>query len=429
MLLFLSPRYSPGSSFGGSLSWRNRKFFGLILFSVMVLRVSIVRPELFSLVVFPYVLLLVSWLYLRQVKNKFQVVSRNFPEICREGDWIKVQIKFKFCGDLPVFYLLVRDGFSGTDILEGPELMVFPLIGQDEFFISYEVPANRGFGDFEIGPLFLKVFDPFEIFEEEVIVGGKVPLKVILNPPPLAIDLKKENSLTPLGDSRAQKPGQSLEFYGLSEFRRHDIRFISWAKLAQTGRLIVKEFEFDARADIILVVNTEADKIKGLGFGSNIKRALKVAAGVWEEVWEAGMRLRLIVSSGSEIHVFHLQPSHSDLLFGLEFLAQVKGSSQVDLPTLLQIASSLVSPSTILFVVSHSLDFDLDKVLGHLLGIKAKRAAAHLFTVDDREMVKFSDNQSFAISTKDLETRLIEIGIGFRIIKSEKPGVTGNHER
>ncbi len=424
--------YPPGMTQAGVS--RSNPLLGLLIFALVFLRFSLLNPLFLIFVIFPVVLVVVSYIYMSFFREKFELVSRVVPEICREGERLKVLMTFKYKGVLPFTYALARDTFLATDILEGPEIMISPPFGEENISFSYEVEANRGYGDFIVGPLLLKVFDPIGIFSEEIRIEGENRLKVLIQPPTNEeLNLVKENSLTPLGDSRARKPGQSLEFFGINEYRPgSDFRHICWKKLAQLGILVVKEFEFDARSEVMVVLNTEAGKIKGLSFGSNIKKAIRVASGLLEASFSNRLKTTLVVPVDEEPRVLTISPSFQNQIFALDFLARIQGSDEVSFPALIDLAGGYVNPSTVLFVVSHTLDFNFEEVLNRLLDAASKKARVCFLTVDDSEMVKYSSFEGNNISTVEFASRLQELSIDFRVLKEsgvKEPLIAGTRRQ
>ncbi|MBF0548675.1 MAG: DUF58 domain-containing protein [Candidatus Riflebacteria bacterium] len=379
------------------------------------------HPEALIFVFYPIALYFLSWFYLKNIAKGFRLEKRSLPEVCREGDHIRVELEFSYIGDLPFTYLLVQDGFAATDILFGPQIQVTRSVLRPDgrFCVSYEVDVNRGYGNFQIGPLRIEVFEPLHFFSSEVEIPGTVPFKVILNPPvPEDLELEKENALTPLGDSRSTKTGSSLEFFGIRECcPGDDIRAICWSKTAQVGRLILKTFELDARPEVLLVLNTEATKVKGLGFGNNFKRTLRMAAGILSQCIEERLPTRLILPIGDSPEIVNIQPTGSGREFAFELLANLEAGKGVDLPALLAVAAGKAGPATILIVLSHTMDIPLEPVLDGLFALQARQAKAMLWALDDAKMIRFDAQRANDTMDKEEFTRRMgEFGIHVKLV-------------
>ncbi|MBI3039173.1 DUF58 domain-containing protein [bacterium] len=221
---------------------------------------------------------------------------------------------------------------------------------------------------------------------------------MFLHPPvPDGLDLTKENALTPLGDSQATRTGHSLEFFGLKEFSQgDDIRSISWSKTAQMGKLVLKTFELDTRPEIILVLNTDTRRIKGFGFGNNLKRAIKLAAGVLLAAYESGLTVFLVLPISEQPVLLTLLPSTTQQEFVFDLLAKLEGSEMVDLP--------------------------LDPVLSILFAIQGRQTKVSFWSIDDAEMINFNEKQKDENMDKGFFIdRMEELGIPFRLLQAKKP--------
>ena len=394
------------------------------------------RPEPLILVYLPAAVWLLAWFYLRAISGGFVLEERRLVPVCFENERVRVELRLRYQGTLPFTLATAQDTFPAADILTGPELTLNSrfLDRAGRITLVYETEANRGYGDFLIGPLRLRISDPLHLFRQELDLPGTVPLKVILRQPaPDGLDLTKENAMTPIGDSRSTRTGPSLEFFGTKEYQAgDDIRAICWPKTAQLGRVILKTFELDTRPAVLLVINTEAGKVKGLGFGNNLKRILRVGAGVLAACRESALEARLVIAVGDRPEIIDLPPSPGRHLFAAEFLAKVEGSQGVDLPTLLAVAAGKAGPSTVLVVLSHTLDIDLDPVLAGLFAIKARQAKVCLWSLDDAKMMRFSEKQaSEQIDKQVFVSRMEELGIPVRLLPARKappPEVANSRE-
>lgn len=379
------------------------------------------HPEALIFVYVPLALWLLAWIYLQRIRNGFSLEERLVTPVCFENERVRVELRLRYQALLPFSTVTAQDSFPAADILTGPELLINSRFvdSQGRLTLVYETDANRGYGDFQIGPLHLRISDPLGLFRHEVDLPGTAPLKVFLRQPaPDGLDLSKENALTPLGDSRSTRAGPSLEFFGTKEYQPgDDIRAICWPKTAQLGKVILKTFELDTRPDVLLVINTEAGKVKGLGFGNNLKRVLRIGAGVLAACLESGLEARLLIPVGESPEIIAVPPSSARHLFITEFLAKVEGSQGVELPALLALAAGKAGPSTILVVLSHTLDVDLDPVLEWLFAIKARQAKVCLWSLDDTKMMRFSEKQASERMDKDLFiNRMEELGIPIRLL-------------
>jgi uncharacterized protein (DUF58 family) len=400
---------------------RNGVIFALAAFLLTIIGASIAvaSPLGFYLMLLPWVFLGICFAYLRSLRGQFKLLGRTHHAIAREGEQLSVKLELIYTGEVPFVKALVKDAFPANGGLESPELQLFSNPGEQRFALTYDVAVNRGYGDFTVGPLSVTLSDPFGLFHETEMLPGTTMLKVFLQSAvDENLDLSKENSLTPLGDTLSKKTGQSLEFFGLSEFRPgHDIRFVSWAKYAQTGILTVKEFEFDSHSDLLIVLNTEAAKVKGFGFGNNLKKAIRLVAGMLETASRAGIKTRLITALNGAPQLLSIPPVLAQLHFALDFIAHIPSSADVDFLTVLETGVRYATPSTVLLIVSHTLEFDIEPVLDQLFAAVGKRARVALHAIDDTGMIRFAYPTQKPLSPQELQARLGEYHIEFKMYK------------
>lgn len=379
------------------------------------------HPEALFLVYLPLALWGVAWAYVTAVRDGFRLVDRRLPALCLEGERLEVELDLEYHGLLPFTRVLARDGFDASDILQGPEILVYPSMADraGRLHLRYVVEASRGFGDFSIGPLRLVVSDPLDLFTREIDLPLRTPLKVLLHsPPPAGVDLEKDNALTPLGDSRSTRTGSSLEFYGIKEYAYgDDIRALCWAKTAQIGRPVLKTFELDARPDVVMVVNTSLAQVKGFGFGNTLKRILRLASGFLHVFQARGLAVRLLLPVDDEPREILVPPAAGHHTFVREFFAGLEGSRRVDLAGLLEVATARVGPSTVFLVLSHTLDIPLEPVIEWLFVARSRNAKVAVWVLDDADMVRFNEQQqSERLDKQVFVTRMGELGVPIRLV-------------
>ena len=379
------------------------------------------HPRGFILIIFPALVIFLSWLYVKAAARSFKVISRTMPAVCLENELVEVELFVHYSQDLPFPHATLVDDFPAVDVLSGPEIMLTAedFIGGSAL-ISYKLQLNRGYGDFVIGPTTLTIRDPFNLFEEKRVFAVKTPLKVWLNPPaPEDLDLVKANALTPMGDSRSSLAGYGMDFYGIKEYvQGDDIRAMSWLKTAQLGNPVIKQFERDTRPDVLVLVHTDRQQIRGFGFGNTMKRLLRIAAAIIGETCERGLPAALGLCLDGAAHHIKLNRSLAIYGFMTELLAGLQPAETGGLQQLLSLAMNRAGPGTILILLSQTLSLPLDDLLNGLLTLRARGAKVALWAIDDADQARFSESTGLGVSRQEFIERLNEMDLDLILLPS-----------
>lgn len=384
------------------------------------------HPRGLIMIIFPALVILLSWLYVKAAASSIKVISRDMPGVCLENELVEIELLVHYSQDLPFPQVTLVDDFPAVDVLSGPEIM----LSADDFIggsalINYKLLLNRGYGDFVIGPTTLTIRDPFNLFEEKRVFAVKTPLKVWLNPPaPEDLDLVKANALTPMGDSRSSLAGYGMDFYGIKEYvQGDDIRAMSWLKTAQLGQPVIKQFERDTRPDVLVLVHTDRQQIRGFGFGNTMKRLLRIAAAIIGETCERGLPASLGLCLDGSAH--HLKLNRSSAVYGFmtELLAGLQPAEPGGLQQLLSLAMNRAGPGTILILLSQTLSLPLDDLLNGLLALRARGAKVALWAIDDADQVRFSEEIGLGVSKQEFVERLSEMDLDLVLLPSRNNSI------
>ncbi|OGK07646.1 MAG: hypothetical protein A2W80_13980 [Candidatus Riflebacteria bacterium GWC2_50_8] len=396
---------------------------GIGFFAFMPSRHSLgFNPRALILVIFPALVILLAWLYVKATARSFSLISREMPAICLENEIIEVKLQLHYNNPLPFAYAYLQDHFPAVDVLSSPEIQL-----QHEDFartgstvISYRHRLNRGYGTFNIGPVEIKISDPFNFFEEKRVFQLKTPLKVWLNPPaPDDLDLVKANALTPMGDSRATMAGHGMDFYGIKEYvHGDDIRAMSWLKTAQVGVPVIKQFERDTRPDVLVAVHTDRTQLRGFGFGNTMKRLLRIAAAIMGETSQRGLPAAMGLCIDDLAHHIRLTSSVPVYGFMTELLADLQPAEAGGLQQLLSLALSKAGPGTIVIFLSQTIHLDIDQLLNGLLTLQARGAKVSFWAIDDTDQARFSEETGLNVSKEDFKQRLREMNLDFVLLPS-----------
>jgi hypothetical protein len=172
--------------------------------------------------------------------------------------------------------------------------------------IDYPVQAEVR-GRYEIGPLRVRVGDPFGLIELHRTFTKTASLVVIPATEPLpAIPLM--GAWTGTGDNRPRPFASggaadvTVRDYRLGD----DLRRVHWRSTARVGSLMVRREEQPWQSRCTLFIDNRARVHRGQGPHSSIERAITAAASLAVHLTAQGFQVRLVSATGEEIeHGWH----------------------------------------------------------------------------------------------------------------------------
>ncbi len=180
-----------------------------------------------------------------------------------------------------------------------PRVVVQGLARRWRQTVSYQVRSDVR-GEFDIGPLTVRVADPFGLVEIRHTVPGTTPLVVTPRTvalPPIAL----AGGWTGAGEQRPQHfAAGSAEDVTVREYRRGDeLRRVHWRSSARVGELMVRREEqpWEARATVLLDNRVRAHR--GHGLASSFEYAVSAAASLVLHLDRHGYTVRLATATGT----------------------------------------------------------------------------------------------------------------------------------
>lgn len=172
--------------------------------------------------------------------------------------------------------------------------------------IDYQVQADVR-GRYDIGPLRVRVSDPFGLVELSRTFTRTASLVVIPTTEPLpAIPLL--GAWTGSGDNRPRPfASGSAADVTVREYRvGDDLRRVHWRSTAKVGSLMVRREEQPWQSRCTLLVDNRARVHRGQGPQSSLERAVTAAASLAVHLAAQGFQVRLVSALGEEIeHGWH----------------------------------------------------------------------------------------------------------------------------
>ncbi|PWN03572.1 DUF58 domain-containing protein [Nocardioides silvaticus] len=165
--------------------------------------------------------------------------------------------------------------------------------------VSYQVRSDVR-GRFDIGPLTIRIADPFGLIELRRLVPGTAPL--VVTPRTVALPpIPVMGGWTGSGEYRPQAfAAGSAEDVSVREYRRGDeLRRVHWRSSARMGDLMVRREEqpWEARATVLL--DNRLRSHRGQGLGSSFEFAVVAAASLVLHLDQHGYAVRLVLADGT----------------------------------------------------------------------------------------------------------------------------------
>jgi uncharacterized protein (DUF58 family) len=172
--------------------------------------------------------------------------------------------------------------------------------------IDYPVQAEVR-GKYEVGPMRVRVGDPFGLLELQRMFTKTASLVVIPATEPLpAIPLL--GAWTGTGDNRPRPfASGSAADVTVRDYRvGDDLRRVHWRSTAKVGALMVRREEQPWQSRCTLFIDNRARVHRGQGPHSSVERAVTAAASIAVHLTTQGFQVRLVSALGEEIeHGWH----------------------------------------------------------------------------------------------------------------------------
>lgn len=165
--------------------------------------------------------------------------------------------------------------------------------------VTYPVRSDIR-GRFEVGPLTVRITDPFGLVERRRQIGGTAELVVTPRVLPLpAIPLS--GGWQGAGEHRPQAfASGSAEDVSVREYRRgDDLRRVHWRSSARIGDLMVRREEQPWEAHATVVIDNRQHAHRGQGPASSFESAVVAAASVVVHLEKHGYAVQLATATGA----------------------------------------------------------------------------------------------------------------------------------
>jgi uncharacterized protein (DUF58 family) len=305
------------------LTVRGRAFLAAGLTAV-VCAVLLGQPALTRVGILVLTLPLVTAFVIGRSRYKLALVRTVSPQLVTAGQPARVNLTLTNEGRTPSGVLLLEDhvpyvlGTRPRFVLEG--------IGHGwRRHVTYQVRSDVR-GRFEIGPMTVRVADPFGFVELGRAFRTTVPLTVTPRTVPLP-GIPLGGAWTGSGDNRPRAFATgSAEDVTVREYRRgDDLRRVHWRSSARMGELMVRREEQPWQSRATLFLDNRLRAHRGQGIASSFEAAVSAAASIALHLSQRGFTVRLVTAAGEERGAtWHLRDADLNAAALLEALAVVQ---------------------------------------------------------------------------------------------------------
>jgi uncharacterized protein (DUF58 family) len=266
-------------------------------------------------------------------RYRLALVRTVTPDLVAAGQAARVQLALTNEGRTPTGVLLLEDqvpyvlGTRPRFVLEG--------IGHGwRRHVTYQVRSDVR-GRFEIGPMTVRVSDPFGMVE----LGRAFRTTATLTVTPKTVSLPSipmGGAWTGSGDNRPRAFATgSAEDVTVREYRHGDeLRRVHWPSSAKLGELMVRREEQPWQSRATLFLDNRIIAHRGQGIASSLEAAVSMTASVALHLSQRGFTVRLVTATGEDPGAsWHFRAAQLNTGPLLEALAVVQPTAQTVIDT------------------------------------------------------------------------------------------------
>jgi uncharacterized protein (DUF58 family) len=212
------------------------------------------------------------------------------------GGHAQVVVDLRNESRLPLPTLLGEDACDDALMDEvGAARFVVPALSRGSTLPASYVLHGGLRGRYVVGPLLLRIRDPFALFERTRRYRATNELVVYpaIEDLPGAVSLGRHSGS---GSSRSRRLfNAGDEFHTMREYNDgDDLRQVHWRSTARRGKLMVRQNEMPWDAYVTLLADTRAAQHHGTGKDSSLERTVSAAASILWHMDAHGYRARLV---------------------------------------------------------------------------------------------------------------------------------------
>ncbi|MEJ3743720.1 DUF58 domain-containing protein [Actinomycetes bacterium KLBMP 9797] len=255
------------------------------------------EKDLLRVAILLAVLPLLATVYVGRSRYRLACSRSLQPHRAHVGASARVVLRLQNMSRLPTGTLLLEDRLPYA-LGSRPRVVLERLGARQASSVAYTVRADVR-GRYEVGPLVVRLTDPFGLCELTRSFPSVDRLTVIPQVLPLP-NVRLAGEYAGAGDSRARSVAVHGEDDAATrEYRRgDDLRRVHWKSTARLGELMVRREEqpWESRATVVL--DTRSFAHRGEGPTASFEWAVSAAASIAVHLQQAGYKLRLVSDSG-----------------------------------------------------------------------------------------------------------------------------------
>jgi uncharacterized protein (DUF58 family) len=307
------------------LTPRGRWFFGAAaVFAVAALIFG--EKDLLRVAILLASLPLLAAAYVGRTRYKLSCSRSLQPHRVQVGANSRVVLRLQNLSRLPTGTMLLEDKLPYA-LGSRPRLVLERLGPHQASSVAYTVRADVR-GRYEVGPLVVRLTDPFGLCELVRAFPSVDRLTVIPQVAPLP-QVRLAGEYAGAGESRARSVAVHGEDDAATREYRYgdDLRRVHWRSTARVGELMVRREEqpWESRATVVL--DTRSFAHRGEGPTASFEWAVSAAASIALHLRHGGYKLRLVSDAGIDVDASEGDGEGALL----DHLAEVKLSQRGDL--------------------------------------------------------------------------------------------------
>jgi uncharacterized protein (DUF58 family) len=280
------------------LTVRGRAFLAAGV-TTIVSSIIVGHPALVRVGVLVTALPLLTALWIGRSRYRLALVRTVSPQLVAAGQPAQIQLTLTNEARTPTGVLMLEDhlpyvlGPRPRFVLEG--------IGHGwRRHVTYSVRSDVR-GHFEVGPMTVRVTDPFGLIELGRAFHTTASLTVTPRTVPLP-GILLGGAWTGSGDNRPRSFATgSAEDVTVREYRRgDDLRRVHWRSSARVGELMVRREEQPWQSRATVFLDNRLISHRGQGVASSLEAAVSAAASVAVHLAQRGYAVRLVTAAGEE---------------------------------------------------------------------------------------------------------------------------------